>query len=157
MEEQLKYFLNKILIEDVKKLIDNQQYYIALIIMSQSIETLGAFLDNKPFRAKAQSKKRFSLALRYLFPNKYKKANNNFFLFDKLRNHIAHILIPSSRINILEKNSEEKHMQIINGVLNISITEFYKDVKTATEKLIKMIDNKEIKYKKLDIKDINFS
>jgi hypothetical protein len=156
MEEQLKYFLNKILIEDIKKLIENGQDYIALIIMAQSIETLGSFLDNKPFRAKAQSKKRFSLALKILFPNQYRKANNDFFLFDKLRNHIAHILIPSSRIIIIEDGNNKKNMEISDGILYISIQEFYNDVKIATEKLIKMIDKKEIKYKKLDLSNQRF-
>ena len=153
MEKELTSFLEKLLIIDIKKLIDNKQEYIALVILSQSIETLGAFLDSKPFRAKAQSKKRFSLALKKLFPYKYRKANDKFFLYDKLRNHIAHILIPSSRIIIITNTDEHKHMETSNGNLYIFIEEFYNDVKTATEELISMINNNKIKYKNLQVSE----
>ncbi len=146
MEKELTIFLEKLLITDIKKLIDNNQEYIALIIMSQSIETLGAFLDKKPFRAKAQSKKRFSLALKKLFPYKYTKANDKFFLYDKLRNNIAHILIPSHKIIVINGLEKHKHMEISNGNLYIYIDEFYNDVKSASEELISMINNNKIKY-----------
>lgn len=153
MEKELIKFLENILIKDTKTLLDNNQEYIALVIMSQSIETLGAFLDSKPFRAKAQSKKRFSLALKKLFPYKYRKANDKFFLYDKLRNHIAHILIPSSKIVIITNLDEHKHMEVSNGNIYIFIAEFYNDVKTATEELISMIENNKIRFKKLHLSD----
>jgi len=151
MEKELTKFLKQLLIIDIKKLIDNKQEYVALIIMSQSIETLGAFLDSKPFRAKAQSKKRFSLALKKLFSYKYRKANDKFFLYEKLRNHIAHILIPSSKIIIIPNTNEYKHMEISKGNLYICIEEFYNDVKIATEELIVMIEKNKIMYKKLSL------
>ena len=154
MEEELKYFLDKLLIQDIRKLIDSGQEYVALVIMSQSIETLGAFLDAKPFRAKAQSKKRFNMALKKLFPYKYRKANDKFFLYDKLRNHIAHILIPSARVHIIKDATLAKHMDVTKGTLYISIEDFYTDVKLATEQLIKMIDNEELKYKRLDLSQV---
>ena len=154
MEDELKYFLNKLLIQDIRKLIDSGQEYVALVIMSQSIETLGAFLDAKPFRAKAQSKKRFNMALKKLFPYKYRKANDKFFLYDKLRNHIAHILIPSARVHIIKDTTLAKHMDVTKGTLYISIEDFYTDVKLATEQLIKMIDNEELKYKRLDLSQV---
>ena len=154
MEEELKYFLDKLLIQDVRKLIDNEQEYVALIIMAQSIETLGAFLDAKPFRAKAQSKKRFNLALKKLFTYKYRKANDKFFLYDKLRNHIAHILIPSARVELIDSTSQAKHMDVTSGTLYISIEDFYTDVKSATEQLIAMINNGELKYKRLDLSKV---
>lgn len=155
MEEELKYFLDKLLIQDVRKLIDSEQEYVALIIMSQSIETLGAFLDAKPFRAKAQSKKRFNLALKKLFPYKYRKANDKFFLYDKLRNHIAHILIPSARVKMIKPETEAKHMDVTGGTLFISIEDFYADVKSATTQLISMIDKGELKYKRMDLSQID--
>ena len=79
MEVKIEDFLRKTIVNDVRFLIDNEKYYSALIILSQSIETLGAFIDNKPFRAKMQSKKRFGMALKMLFPREYKRANNDFF------------------------------------------------------------------------------
>ncbi len=149
MDTKIVDFLRKNVISDVGFLLENKRYYSALIILSQSIETLGAFLDNKPFRASLQSKKRFSLSLKMLFPSNYKKANNNFFLYDKLRNHIAHMLIPSSYINITEysKTSEKNLSTNANGSINISVIEFYNDVVVAINKLETLIYKGEIKEK----------
>lgn len=158
MDVKIQEFLRKTIINDVNFLIENKRYYSALVILSQTIETLGAFIDKKPFRAKAQSKKRFNMALKFLFPNTYRRANNNFFLYDKLRNHIAHMLIPSTYINIIEySNQELNHLCSNNeGVLNISVIEFYNDVVLAVNKLEELIENGEINEKKIKIGfDIN--
>ena len=153
MEIKIEDFLRKTIVNDVNFLIDNKKYYSALIILSQTIETLGAFMDNKPFRAKMQSKKRFGLALKSLFPKNYKRANNDFFLYNKLRNQIAHILVPSTLINITEyTNTDNEHMTSNKeGVLFISVTQFYKDVKLAIDKLEKKFNSGELKTKIISI------
>ena len=153
MEIKIEDFLRKTVIEDVSFLIDNKKYYSALIILSQTIETLGAFIDNKPFRAKIQSKKRFGLALKLLFPKNYKRANNNFFLYNKLRNQIAHILVPSTLINITEYTGDRnEHMTSSkDGVLFISVTQFLNDVVEAVNKLEKKFNSGELKAKTVTI------
>ncbi len=153
MEIKIEDFLRKTIIDDVIFLINNKKYYSALVLLSQSIETLGAFMDNKPFRAKMQSKKRFGLALKFLFPRNYKRANNDFFLYNKLRNQIAHILIPSTLINITEyTNVDNEHMTSNKeGVLFISVTQFYKDVELAIDKLEKKFNSGELKAKIITI------
>lgn len=153
MEIKIEDFLRKTIITDVKFLIDNNRYYSALIILSQTIETLGAFMDNKPFRAKMQSKKRFSLALKFLFPSNYKRANNDFFLYNKLRNQIAHILVPSTLINITEYSKKENTHLSSNkeGVLYISVNQFFIDVISAIDKLEAKFISGELKQKKIQI------
>jgi len=153
MEIKIEDFLRGTIVEDVKLLIDNNRYYSALIILSQTIETLGAFMDNKPFRAKMQSKKRFSLALKYFFPKSYKRANNNFFLYNKLRNQIAHILVPSTLINIIEyTNDNYEHMTSNKeDVLYISVNSFYNDVVKAIDMLEHKFNTEELKQKKIQI------
>lgn len=70
-----KQFIQKYLIDDIKVLLDKQLFYIALLIITQSIEFLGSYLDKKPIRARGQSKIRFNSALYYLFPGKYSSCN----------------------------------------------------------------------------------
>jgi len=153
MEIKIEDFLRKTIVDDVKFLIDNKKYYSALVILSQTIETLGAFMDNKPFRAKMQSKKRFGLALRFLFPRNYKRANNDFFLYSKLRNQIAHILIPSTLINIIEYTGvNNEHMTSNkNGILFISVNQFHKDVELAINRLEEKFNSGEFKTKTVTI------
>jgi len=153
MEIKIEDFLRKTIIDDVNFLIDNKKYYSALIILSQTIVTLGAFMDNKPFRAKMQSKKRFGLALKFLFPRNYKRANNDFFLYNKLRNQIAHILVPSTLINITEYTGDaNEHMTSSkDGILFISVSQFYKDVVLAIDKLEDKFNSGELKTKIITI------
>lgn len=153
MEIKIEEFLRKTIVEDVRFLIDNKKYYSALVILSQTIETLGAFMDNKPFRAKMQSKKRFGLALKFLFPKSYKRANNDFFLYNKLRNQISHILVPSTLINIIEytKVNNEHMTNNKEGVLYVSVQQFYNDVVLAIDKLEKKYNSGELKPKRITI------
>ena len=153
MEIKIEDFLRKTIVNDVKFLVDNKKYYSALVILSQTIETLGAFMDNKPFRAKMQSKKRFGLALKFLFPRNYKRANNDFFLYNKLRNQIAHILVPSTLINITEYTGANNEHMTSNkeGVLFISVNQFYNDVVIAIDKLEEKFNSGELKAKTVTI------
>ncbi len=153
MEIKIEDFLRKTVVDDVVYLINSKRYYSALVILSQTIETLGAFIDNKPFRAKMQSKKRFGLALKYLFPKNYKRANNDFFLYNKLRNQIAHILVPSTLINIIEytKVNNEHMTSNKEGILFISVTQFYNDVVLAINKLEEKFMSGELKTKIITI------
>ena len=147
-------FLNKIVLTEIKSLIENKKYYTALLILSHSIETLGALLDNKPFRAKMQSKRRFNYALKVLFPPEYKKLNHDYYLYNQLRNQMAHLLIPGSYIAISDYKNSSKHLvKDKNETLFINVSTFYNDVNKAAEKLVKMINEGKVKAVKLNIND----
>ncbi len=133
-------FINQTIINDIKAMLDNDLYYLSIVIMVSAIETLGAFLDKKPLRARAQSYKRFNLAIDKLFPAKYKQINKNGFLYDKLRNHLSHNLIPSSYIIIIDKEIEsKKHLSFYDKKIIIAADIFYKDLKKASEIIINKI------------------
>jgi hypothetical protein len=100
-----------------------------------------------------QSKKRFGLALKFLFPRNYKRANNDFFLYNKLRNQIAHILVPSTLINITEYTGANNEHMTSNkeGVLFISVNQFYNDVVIAIDKLEEKFNSGKLKSKTVAI------
>ena len=64
-------FIQRRLLEESQKLLEAQFYFPVFFLVSQGIETLGSFLDKKPLAAKRQSKKRFHLAVKELFPEVY--------------------------------------------------------------------------------------
>ncbi len=155
MKTEASEFLQKVIVDDVKFLIENKKYYPALLILSHSIETLGALLDNKPFRAKMQSKRRFNYALKLLFPKNYRQVNHDYFLYNQLRNQITHLLLPGSYIVLLDTvNINKKHLdKNKDGTLYISVKDFYSDVCTAINKLNEMIASNKIKPAIINLND----
>ena len=148
-------FLRTILAEIEKVNNENQVKFLFLLI-GQAIEILGSYFDNKPFRAKQQSSKRFEIAIYKLFPNEYQKINNKNFLYYQLRNFLTHSFIPSDKL-LLKANSTQssiKHLCYDNEILIIYADIFYKDFSTAVEKLIKMVENDKIKLKKISGSDV---
>ncbi len=146
-QKDVKSFVKKVIIADIKKMQDNDLHYLSLVLIGQSIETLGGFLDKKPFRARAQSKNRFDKEINILFPAKYKIVNKGGWLFDKLRNHMAHMLIPSSYLLIYSKKEDTtyNHLQEVDKAIVIIAEEFYKDLAAASNILIDKIDKGLIK------------
>ena len=145
-KEKAIEFIEKVIINDISVMHKNGLYFLSFVIMSNAIETLGAFLDNKPLRARAQSQKRFNLAINKLFLVKYKKANNNNFLYDKLRNHLSHNILPSSYLILADKENEsQKHLTIYENKLFIAADILYIDLVNAAKIIIKKINNNELK------------
>ena len=68
---------------------------IAFMVIGQGIETMGAFLDKKPFRAPGQSHERFDKALAELFPPRYAELNGRGFLYRNLRSSLTHLSVGS--------------------------------------------------------------
>ena len=66
--------------------------YMQFVLMGQAIEVLGSFLDHKPMKAKGQSSIRFANGINRLFGGRYRLLNDNFLLYDKLRNQMTHTL-----------------------------------------------------------------
>ena len=50
-----KSFLEKVILEELDKLMASGVSYMGFVIMGQVIEVLGSFLDSKPMKAKGQS------------------------------------------------------------------------------------------------------
>ncbi len=152
-------FIKKTFINEFGRLQEQGFHYVSIMLMAQGIETLGSFLDDKPFRAERQSSKRFSLAINRLFPKQYRKANNNYWLYNKLRNHMAHMFVPSSFLILCttaDKPEGKTHLSYDGEKMIIIAEDFYLDFKSACEKLIKKIDNKEVSSKKIGSNFLSF-
>jgi hypothetical protein len=153
-----KEFINKMILAEVKRLQDQGFYYLSFFVMSQAIEFLGSFLDNKPFRAKHQSQKRYNAAINRLFPLSYRKLNSNGWLYQKLRNHLAHSFVPSSWIIFTSKNEnpKAKHLNRQGKKIVFVAESFLEDFEIACNNLFKRIDEGEIKAKKIGSDMVSF-
>lgn len=146
-------FLNKRIIEAVSKVLNQNENVLTVMFIAQAIEVLGAYLDDKPMRAKALSAKRFELALNKLFPKKYAELNSKSFLYTQMRACLTHMLIPTSSLLIVGKQDCEnyKHLEAENGTIIIVVEQLYKDLLNATNKVIKLLYEDTIKPKKISI------
>ena len=121
--------------------------------MAQGLETLGSLLDNKPLKAKDQSKLRFSHAVNRLMPVKYNKLNSNHALYDKLRASLAHTFTTSRQIYLTSKTDSDfgkKHLQEIDEKLVLVSEEFYVDFKKACKRLLEAMDKGIVSDKKMN-------
>lgn len=132
-------FARKFLLEEVIRMEAAHVPLHLLLAMTQGIETAGALLDNKPFKAKDQGRKRFQLALRKLFPKQYLEANNRLDLYSQLRSHMAHCMLPATTICIV--NETEKHLVIVNGQMHIDLAGFFSDYRSAMNKLVHHLES----------------
>ncbi len=145
-----KQFIERFLIKEVESLLRHEQYYPILVYTSIGIETLGAIIDSKPIRAREQSKFRFASALFHLFPNQYGFVNKQNFLYDALRNHSAHNLLPSSKLLIVnKKNKTVRHLDQSREQTTIIIDYLAKDFIEACHLAIDKIDKGEVKMKQI--------
>ncbi|MBU0763977.1 MAG: hypothetical protein KJ607_03980, partial [Bacteroidetes bacterium] len=122
---------------------DTGFHYFSFIMMALAIETMGAFLDTKPFRAQSQSKKRFSAAIRKLFDRRYIIDNRTDWLYEKLRNHFAHTMVPSSWLiltSVASNRTGKEHLSFHDDKLVLVAEDFYNDMKKAAERLIRLIE-----------------
>jgi hypothetical protein len=147
-----KAFIEQYLIAETKNLLKNKSYYPLLIYATIGIETLGAIIDNKPIRARDQSKFRFASALYHLFPNQYGFVNKNNFLYEALRNHGAHNLIPSSKLNIIHQQQKGiRHLDQSKEQVSFIIETFAMDFLEACRLTVGKIDSSTVKNKKIAI------
>ncbi len=146
-------FLNKKIIVAVSKVLNQNEYVLTVMIAAQAIEVLGAYLDDKPMRAKGLSAKRFELALYKLFPKKYAELNSKSFLYTQMRACLTHMFIPTPSLLIVGKQDLEgyKHLEMENGTLIIKVDELLKDLINATNKVIKLLLEGKIRPKKISI------
>jgi len=144
-------FIEKFLIQQVESLLKNKQYYPLFIYASIGIETLGAIIDNKPIRARNQSKYRFGIALYQLFPNQYGFVNKNSFLYEALRNHSAHNLLPSSKLQIMDsEHKNNRHLDQSKEKVSFIIETFANDFLRASALALEKIRSGEVKIKNIE-------
>lgn len=123
----------------IKALQEKGFYFISFIMMVQAIEYLGGLMDNKPLKAREQSKKRFNKAISALFGSGYKVLNKNDELYNDLRNPLLHTLNQGSKFILLPENNPENqiHFQQVGNKTVLIAEEMYKDITGAFIKLKK--------------------
>lgn len=150
----VKEFVNNFFIKEIGRLQDEKFYLFSFILIGQGIESLGAIMDSKPLKAKAQSRKRFDNAIYKLFPRDYQKLNLNGMLYDQLRSALTHLFIPGGFLTLASKSDKvfgDKHLQVVNGATVIVAEYLYNDFVYACNRLFDGIDKGVVKRDKLKI------
>ncbi len=152
--QDLKLFIEHHFIDEIKRLNEHEFGYFSFVLISQAIEILGACLDDKPFRAKNQSRKRFDLAIRALFSPQYQRLNYKGWLYENFRCNMSHLFVPSNSIKLLTKNEADEiqiHLSKIDNTVIFIAEDFQKDLRKACLYLFKKMDKGQIKPKKIGI------
>ena len=141
-------FIKTRMINEVQLLVDAGFKRIAVGMMAQYIETLGAFLDKKPFKIPRQSSQRFHLALEKLFPPRYSSFNKNNFLYKQLRSNFTHLGIESQFLSFdYDGESKNSHLKFSNGKTSIVVSVLLSDYINACNSLIELMKSNYIKKK----------
>lgn len=140
-------FARRFLLEEVERMEAAQVPLHLLLAMAQGIETAGALLDDKPFKAKGQGRKRFQLALRKLFPKPYAEANDRLDLYGQLRSHMSHCMLPATTISMTPQ--ARLHLAFENGQLQLCLKSFFHDYKAAILALIDQLESERVKEKNI--------
>ncbi len=153
-EEQIKRieaFIETVIKDELQQVIESKALYMKFVLIGQTIEVLGALLDNKPMKAKGQSARRFNHAINSLFGGDYRVQNSNYYLYDKLRNQMTHSFIPGGDIELYHKSSDtpKKHMQKENGILVMVAEQFFMDIIAASNRLLHLIKVGKVKAKNI--------
>ena len=141
-------FIKIRLLEESKKLLEAGFISPTFLLVSQGIETLGAFMDKKPIAVKAQSKKRFHLAIAQLFPQEYQILTANDWLYKQLRCNLSHMCSPGAFIIFSsQKESSHKHLELINGKRVFLVEALVRDFHKACFQVIELLEKGELKQK----------
>ena len=143
-----KQFIREHITGEIRGLLDDGHVRAAFVLMAQSIEVLGSYLDTKPFRARGQSKIRFGNALYYLFPGRYSYYNKGHRLYDQFRSGMTHMFIPSSHLKLV--SGGDVHLVEEEGRLILNARTLLSDIERAGEKVLQMLESGELKQKKID-------
>ena len=151
-----KQFAEEYLLNEVKLIEAANVRLHLLAAIVHGFETAGALLDDKPFKAKGQGKKRFDMAIKKLFAQSYVEANSKVNLYSQLRSHMAHCMLPAKTIQISEDQGQQ-HLKFDQNLLQISLPQLFDDYCCAIEKLISMLETGQLKPKRIifDNLDLN--
>ncbi len=141
-------FAHQFLLKEVEKMQTADVRLHLLAAMVHGIETSGALLDQLPFKAKGQGKKRFDLALQKLFPKEYSSANQKVNLYSQLRSHMAHGMLPAKTIHVVNDNADQ-HLIFLDDMLTISLRSFYNDYRSAILLLMEKLEDGKLKNKRI--------
>jgi hypothetical protein len=142
-----KSFAKQVLLEEVRRMEAAHVPLHLLLAMVQGIETAGALLDDKPFKAKGQGRKRFQIALHRLFPKAYLEADRKLDLYSQLRSHMSHCMLPATSIILTENPS--LHLDTVSGNVQICLKSFYIDYEAAILALTHQFDSGKLKEKNI--------
>lgn len=148
--ERIEAFLQEVILKELEKMLQADLSYMQFVVMGQAIEVLGSFLDNKPMKAKGQSAHRFANSVNRLFGGRYRLLNDNYFLYDKLRNQMTHTFIPGAGLLLLQHVDTEgqgKHLEYQKGQLILVADVFYRDICMACRRLVSLLKSGRIKPK----------
>ena len=149
-------FIKQRLIQESQNLLDSEFYFPVFLLISQGIETLGSFLDKKPLRAKAQSKKRFHLAIDQLFENKYKELIDRDWLYKQFRCNMSHLSCSGGFIILVSrKENKGMHLEVIQGRRLFVIESLVEDFHKACHTLILRLANGDLKQKQMVTNEIS--
>ncbi len=141
-------FIQKYFIEELERLQKQEFNYYSALICCQIIESMGAFLDKKPFAAPAQSKKRFDTSIEILFPIEYKQLNENSWFYHKFRCNLLHYF-SVGRHFYLNNGEMDLHLSADeNGRYHFSIKQFNADTISAAKFLLSLFEKNQLKRKK---------
>lgn len=149
-------FIHIRLVEESKKLVEAGFFFPAFFLVSQGIESLGAFIDKKPIAAKGQSKKRFNLAIQELFSIKYKQLCDDNWLYKQMRCNSSHMCSPGGFIILCTR--EEKvgeHLDLVNGQRFFVIEDLIADFHKACFKVIDLLEKEKLKQKRMALSEIS--
>jgi hypothetical protein len=150
--EKIIQFLNQNLIDESKKLLDNELYNSLLVHIAQGIEVLGAFLDAKPLRARDQSRTRFDAAIHQFFPPAYRRANADSWLYKHYRTHVIHTFLPGSHLLPVSRKAQPDAVHLSNrGAKLVLVYEnLQMDYQLAVNQIIKEISAGSVKSKMME-------
>ncbi len=174
--KNVKDFIQVVLINNIGKLVNDGNHYLGFGTQTQAIELIGAIIEDEDvekqqpnikeseFNTKNKSRRRFHNALKLFSNPKYiefcpesskdSSYQKNYDLYDNLRCGYAHQMRQCGNISVTtEKESIQDgtiHLEINNATTNLIIVSeiLYRDLKEACEKVIKMIDDRQINHAK---------
>ena len=158
-EEQItriERFLQQVIVGELGKLVQTDLAFMQFVLMGQTVEVLGGFLDNRPMKAKGQAALRFAAAIEYLFGGRYRTLNENNYLYHKFRNQMTHALLPSRDmwlINTEEQAGSKRHLEKSDGRLVFIAEVFYRDICTAAFRLLDLMKEGKVKPKNIAFED----
>ncbi len=129
-------FFNTFIIKQSKKLIENESYIAAIIVLTIGVEVMGGFFDKKPLKSPKQSKARFKTAIEKLFGGKYAALNRDDSIYELLRNQLIHSLTTGGKLHL---SIEKPHLSEYNRTIIFNPKTFFEDVNKAYIKLSEML------------------
>lgn len=129
-------WIREVMIGRARRLAECGLTDITFMVIGQGIETMGAFLDKKPFRAKGQAASRFSVALDELFPPRYSALNGRGFLFANLRSSLTHLSVGSPHLILAHTCDKAVHLSVKDKKTTLVLENLMDDYVAAWEKII---------------------